>query len=79
MRLILLPVDKILYCSKLKVFADKKTNENFTLVLGWVENILRKGENAGSFFSLNVFKRLLSYGRKKSVLCGKWLFAFAHL
>ena len=35
--------------SKLKVFADDKLNvtENLKLVLGRVENIIGKGENAG--------------------------------
>ena len=44
-----LPKDKILDLSKLKGFADNKINETKKLefVLGWVENIVVKGENAG--------------------------------
>ena len=43
------PNDKILYWTKLKVFAGAKMNaiEKLKCVLGWVENILGKGENAG--------------------------------
>ena len=41
--------DKILDLSKLKAFADDKINvtENLKLVLGRVEKIAGKGENAG--------------------------------
>ena len=42
-----LPNYKTLEWSKLKAFADDKINENFKLVLGRVENIEEKGENAG--------------------------------
>ena len=44
-----LPNDKILDWSKLKAFADDKINLNkkSKLVLGRVENIVGKGENAG--------------------------------
>ena len=44
-----LPNDKIFDWSKLKVFADNKINVNQKLKfdLGRVENIVRKGENAG--------------------------------
>ena len=44
-----LPNNKILDQSKLKALADDTINVNRTLkiVLGWVENILGKGENAG--------------------------------
>ena len=44
-----LPNDKILDWSKLKAFEDDKINlkEKFKLVLGKVENIVGKGENAG--------------------------------
>ena len=57
-----LPNDKFLDWSKLKAFADDKINviENLKFVLGWVENIVGKGENAG--FSHDVFKRFLCQG-----------------
>ena len=44
-----LPNDKILEWSKLKAFADDKINvtEKLKVVLGRVENIVGKGENAG--------------------------------
>ena len=44
-----LPHNKFLDCSKLKPFADRKINvaENLKFVLGMVENIVVKGENAG--------------------------------
>ena len=44
-----LPNDKILNWSKLKAFADDKISvtEKLKLVLGRVENIVGKGENAG--------------------------------
>ena len=44
-----LPNDKTLAQSKFKVFADGNINVTLKLkfVLRWVENILRKGENAG--------------------------------
>ena len=44
-----LPNNKILDWSKLKAFADNKINwtENLKIVLGRVENIVGKGENAG--------------------------------
>ena len=44
-----LPNGKILVQSKLKAFADNKINvsEKFQFVLGRVENIVVKGENAG--------------------------------
>ena len=42
--------DKFLYWSKLKAFADDKKNvtEKLKFVLGQVENIVGKGENAGN-------------------------------
>ena len=68
-RLNSLPNDKILDWSKLKAFADDKSNvtEKMKIVLGRIENIVGKGENAGnqpSIFSIshNVFKRLLIWG-----------------
>ena len=44
-----LPHNKILDSSKLKAFADDKLNatEKLKFVLGRVENIVGKGENAG--------------------------------
>ena len=44
-----LPIDKMLGWSKLKAFADDKikVTEKFKFVLGRVENIVGKGENAG--------------------------------
>ena len=44
-----LPDDKILDWSKLKAFADDKLNlaEKLKFILGSVENIVGKGENAG--------------------------------
>ena len=44
-----LPNDKFLYLSKLKAFADVKINvrEKLEFVLGSMENIVGKGENAG--------------------------------
>ena len=48
-----LPKDKILDWSELKAFADEKINvtekkkKKIKFVLGWVENIVVKGENAG--------------------------------
>ena len=51
-------------------------SEKLNFVLGRVENIVGKGENAGYHilsFSYNVFKRLISQGRKKLGLYGKEL------
>ena len=44
-----LPNNRFLDWSKLKAFADNKINvtELHTFFLGWVENIVGKGENAG--------------------------------
>ena len=44
-----LPNDKFLDCSKFKGFADNKLDvaEKLQFVLGRVENIVGKGENAG--------------------------------
>ena len=44
-----LPNDKTLDCSKLKAFADDNTyvSKKVKFVLGRVENIMGKGENAG--------------------------------
>ena len=58
-----LPNDKFLDWSKLKAFADDKINviENLKFVLGWVENIVGKGENAGfpMMFSKDFFVRVV--------------------
>ena len=56
--------DKFIDWSKLKAFADKKTNVIYEhkFFLGWVEKIVGKRENAGTsifWFSNNVFKSLL--------------------
>ena len=53
-----LPNNKILDWFKLKAFADDKINvtEKLKFVVGMVENVVGKGENAGYH---NVFKRLL--------------------
>ena len=44
-----LPNDKLLDWSKLKAFAEDKMNVTLKqkFFLGWVENIVGKGENAG--------------------------------
>ena len=57
-----LPNNKTLDQSILKDLADYKINVTYTMnfVLGRVENILEKGENAGS---QNVFKRPLCQDR----------------
>ena len=64
-----LPTNKILGCNKLKELADDKINvtEKLKPVLGWVENILGKGENAGyqyfllfhAMFSKSFFPRVV--------------------
>ena len=43
-----LPSDKILDGSKFKGLADNKVTEKLKIMLGRVENIVRKGENAGN-------------------------------
>ena len=62
-----LPNDKILDQSKLKAFADDKIilTKKFKFVLGRVENIVGKGENAGYqhfLLSHNAFKTFLYQG-----------------
>ena len=54
--IISLPNNKLLVWSKLKAFADDKiyVTEELKLVLGIVENIMGKGENAG-FQHFHVF------------------------
>ena len=56
---------KFLDRSKFKAFADDKIDlfQKLKFFLGWVENIVGKGENAG-----NVFKRPLPQGRKNQGL-----------
>ena len=56
--LIPFPNNRIIDWSKLKAFADDKliTTQNLKFVHGRVENIVGNGENAGFFFSHNVFK-----------------------
>ena len=73
-----LPNDKILDWSKLIAFADNKTNvtEKLKFVLGRVENIVGKGENAG-YQHLLPFSTMFSNGFflkvVKSQECGKGL------
>ena len=62
------PRGKMLDWSKLKASADDKINVNQELkfVLEKVENIARKGENAGFqhfLLSHNIFRRFLFQGR----------------
>ena len=67
--------DKILEVTKFKAFADDKLNvpKMIISVFGKLENIEGKGKKmlVTSIFSFshNVFKRLLSWGRSRSVLC----------
>ena len=73
-----LPDDNILALSKFKAFADDKLNitRNIKVVFHRDENIVGKGENAGSgifCFSHNVLKRVFPQGRQKSYSCGKGL------
>ena len=58
-----LPQNKTLAASKLKLFADSKSN--IKLVFHRIENIARKGEN--------VFKRLFTIDFQKMSLYGKGL------
>ena len=74
------PNDKFLDWSKLKAFADDKIilTQKLKFLLGTVENIVGKGENAGNqhfLLLLHVLKRLLTNSKdhKKSGLCGKGL------
>ena len=72
------PHDKILGQTKLKAFADDKSNVTKMIisVFDRVENIVGKGEIAcTSNFSVshNVFKRLLSQRHQKVSLCGNRL------
>ena len=60
-----LPYDKILDQTKLKAFADDKSNVTKMIisVFDRIENIVGKGETACTSdfsFSQNIFKRLLS-------------------
>ena len=72
------PHDKILDKTKLKAFADDKSNLSKMIisVFDRVENIVGKGEIActSNFsFSHNVFKRILCQTRQKVSLCGNGL------
>ena len=68
-----LPNNKIVDWSNLKAFADDKicVTEKLKFVLGRVENIMEKGENAGSHnpFSHNVFKGSLFRAFIQSLDC----------
>ena len=66
-----LPNNKILDLSKLKVFADDKIimTQNLNFVLGRVENIVGKGENAGYKHFLPMFSKVCSPGGVKSRDC----------
>ena len=57
-----LPNNKILYLSKLKAFADDKTNviENLKSGFERVENIVGKAENAGYHLFPQCFQRQFS-------------------
>ena len=69
-----LPNNKILYCSKLKAFADNKINvtEKSKFALERVVNIVGKGENAGYqhflLFPL-CFQKASFFGSVKSLDC----------
>ena len=68
-----LPKDKILNWSKLEAFADDKINvsEKLKYVLGRIENIVGKGENAGyQHFLLfpQCFQKTSSTGSTKVVI-----------
>ena len=69
----MLDFSKLKNFSKLKAFADNKSNvtQNMIFVLGRVENIVEKGENAGykhfllfptTFFSFFFFISFTSHG-----------------
>ena len=71
-----LPNDKIFDWSRLKAFADDKTNvtEKIQFVLGRVENIVGKEENAGCQHFLpfpQCFQKATFSGSLKVGLCGK--------
>ena len=71
-----LPNNEILDWSKLKAFGDDniKVSKKMIFVFDKVENIVEKGQNAGYqrfLFSLNVLKRLFTWGHLKLGLCGK--------
>ena len=70
-----LPDDKILDWSKLKAFADDKINvaEKLDFVLGRIENIVGKGENAGYqhflLFPQCIQKSFSSKSLKVGIVC----------
>ena len=73
-----LPNDKILDCSKLKAFAHEKMNltEKLKFVLGRVESVMGKGENAGHQHFLlfqRCFQKLSVPGLLKVGTVGKGL------
>ena len=73
-----LPNDKILAWSKFKAFADDKINEAKMMIFVFhrVENIVRKGENAGYLHFLlfpQCFQIASFSGPSRSGLCGKEL------
>ena len=74
-----LPNDTILNQSKFKAFAGDKIilTQKVKFVLGRVENIVVKGENAGFQhllpFSTMFLRAFFTGDVKKSELCGNWL------
>ena len=80
--LIGLTLDNFLDWSKFKAFVDDKINvpQKQKYFLGWVENIVGKGENAGHqhflLFRQCFQKASLCQGHYKSGLCGKELNPF---
>ena len=65
-----LPNDKTVVSSKLKSCADDKINvtQQLKFVMEWVENIVEKGENAGSQYFLlfqKCFQKLSIFGTLK--------------
>ena len=72
-----LPKNKILHWSKFTAFADEKNNvvKNLKFVLGRVENIVGKEENAGCqhFLLFALFQKASFTRSLKLRLCGKEL------
>ena len=62
-----LPNNKILDWSKVKAFVDDKLNviNKLKFVLGWVENIVGKGENSGFQRFLTMFSQAFFLGSLK--------------
>ena len=65
-----LPNDKIWDWSELRAFADDKRNviENLKILLGRLENIVGKGENAGYLFSQCFHKASVSKSLKVGIV-----------